>query len=106
MHDSKEAEYPAEPPHVLHAAVAEPEGDEETSRSRTRVDQQAAQREESGANHRRTDTCASRLGELFPDGERRPGVQQDGRLCDQELAPLAIPAGGAKADEAGSIPPR
>ena len=30
MHDSQEAEHPASPEQVLHAAVAEPEGDEET----------------------------------------------------------------------------
>ena len=42
-------------------------------------------------------------GELFPDGERRPGVQQDGLLRGQELATLAVPAGWATANEAGSI---
>src|SRR5579872_3384154 len=103
MHDSKEAEYPAEPPQALHAAVAKPEGDEETPGSRARVDRQAAKRAESGADHRETDTRASRLGELFPDGERRPGVQQNGRLCGQKSAPLAVSAGRATADEADSI---
>jgi len=61
------------------------------------------QREGSEANHRGTDTRASRLGELFPDGECRPGVQQGGLVRGQELAPLAAPAGWAAADDARSI---
>jgi RNA-directed DNA polymerase len=75
MHDSQEAEHPAKPSLAFYAAVAEPEGDEETPRPCARVDQQAAKRAESGADHRETDARASRLGELFPDGECRPGVQ-------------------------------
>ena len=103
MHDSQEAEHPAKPPLAFHAAVAEPEGDEETPGPRARVDRQAAKREGSEADHRGTDARASRLGELFPDGECRPGVQQDGLLRGEELAPLAVPAGRATADEAGTI---
>ena len=80
MHDSQEAEHPAKPSLAFHAAMAEPEGDEETSRPRPRVDQQAAEREGSEADHRGTDARASRLGELFPDGECRSGVQQDGHV--------------------------
>ncbi len=38
MHDSQEAEHPAKPSLAFHAAVAEPEGDEETSGSCARVD--------------------------------------------------------------------
>ena len=68
-----------------------------------RVDQEAAKRAESGADHRETDARASWLGELFPDGERRPGIQQNGRLCGQKPAPLAVSAGWAAADEASSI---
>jgi len=82
MHDSKEAEHSAKPSLAFHAAVAQPEGYEETSRSRARVDRLAAEREGSEADHRRTDARASRLGELFPDGECRPGVHQDGPLRD------------------------
>ena len=36
---------------------------------------------------------ASRLGQLFPDGECRPGVQPNGLLRGQEFAPLAVSAG-------------
>ena len=68
MHDSQEAEYPAKPSLAFHAAMAEPEGDEETSRARPRVDQQAAEREESRADHCGTDARASRLGDLFRTG--------------------------------------
>ena len=103
MHDSQEAEHPAKPALAFHAAVAEPEGDEETSGPCTRVDQQAAKREGCEADHRGTDARASRLGELFPDGECRPGVQQDGQLRGAEPAPLAVPAGRATADEASAI---
>ena len=39
MHDSEEAEYPAEPPEALCAAVAKSEGDEEDARSCQRIDQ-------------------------------------------------------------------
>ena len=42
--------------------------------------EQAAEREGCEADHCGTDTRASRLGKLFPDGECRPGVQQDGLL--------------------------
>jgi hypothetical protein len=73
MYDSQEAKHPATPPLAFHAAVAESEGDEETSGSRARVNQQAAKRARSEADHRQTDARASRLGELFPDGECRPG---------------------------------
>jgi hypothetical protein len=40
-------------------------------------------REGREADHRGTDTRASRLGELFPDGKCRPGVQQNSwsRVC-------------------------
>src|SRR5690349_13398970 len=65
MHVSQEAEHPAKPSLALHAAMAKPKGDEETSGSRPRVDQQAAKREESRADHCGTDARASRLGELF-----------------------------------------
>ena len=68
MHDSKEAEYPAKSSVAFHAAVAEPEGDEETPRPCTRVDQQAAKREGSEADHRGTDARASRLGDYFRTG--------------------------------------
>ncbi len=80
-----------------------PEGDEETPGPRTRVDRTAAKREGSEADHRRTDARASRLGELFPDGKSRPGVQQNGQFCGEAFAPLAVSAGRATADEAGSI---
>ena len=39
MHDSEEAEYPAEPTAALCAAVAKSEGDEENARPCPRVDQ-------------------------------------------------------------------
>ena len=103
MHDSQEAEYPAKPSLAFHAAMAKPEGDEETSRARPRVDQQAAEREESRADHCGTDARASRLGELFPDGKCRSGVPQDGHVRGRELALLAVSAGRAAADETGSI---
>jgi len=74
MHDSQEAEHPAKSPLAFHAAVAEPEGDEETPGPCARDHQQAAKREGCEADHRRTDARASRLGELFPDGECRSGV--------------------------------
>jgi hypothetical protein len=51
----------------------------------------------------KTGACASRLEKLFPDGERRPGVPQDGPLRGQEPALLAVPAGRAAGHEAGSI---
>src|SRR5579864_4229818 len=103
MYDSQEAEHPAKPPLAFHAAVAESEGDEETSGSRARVDQQAAKRARSEADCCQTDARASRLGELFPDGKRRPGVQQDGLFCGDELATLAVSAGWATANKTGSI---
>ena len=103
MHDSQEAEYPAKPSLAFHVAVAKREGDEETSSARPRVDQQAAERAESRADHCGTDARASRLGELFPDGKCRSGVQQDGHVCGHEFAPLAVSAGRAAADETGSI---
>src|SRR5579885_3663095 len=103
MHDSQEAEHSAKLSLAFHAAVAESEGYEETAGSRARVDQQAAKREGCEAGHRGTDARTSRLGELFPDGECRPGVQQDGLLRGQKLPPLAVPAGRATADEADSI---
>ena len=103
VHDSQETEYPAKPSLAFHAAMAQPEGDEETSRARPRVDQQATEREASRADHCGTDTRASRLGDLFPDGKRRSGVQQDGHVCGRELALLAVSAGRAAADETGSI---
>src|SRR5471030_1827911 len=103
MHDSQEAEHSAEPTVAFHAAVAEPEGDEETPGPCTRVDQQTAEREGSEAGDCGTDARDSRLGELFPDGERRPGVQQDGLLCSQVSAPLAVSARRATAFEACAI---
>ena len=103
VHDSQEAEHPAKPSLAFHAAMAKPEGDEETPGSRARDDRQAAKREGREAAHRGTDARASRLGELFPDGERRPGVQQDGLLRGAELAPLAVSAGRATTDEACSV---
>jgi hypothetical protein len=68
VHDSKEAEHPAQPSLAFHAALAKPEGDEETSRSRARVDRQAAERERRDADHRGTDARASRLGNHFRTG--------------------------------------
>jgi len=65
LHDTQEAEYPAAAVAAFYAAVAEPEGDEETSGPCARVDQQEAKRAESGADHRETDARASRLGELI-----------------------------------------
>jgi hypothetical protein len=62
-----------------------------------------AEREGSEADHRGTDARASRLGELFPDGERRPGVQQNGLLRGAEFAPLAVSAGRTTPDETTSI---
>src|SRR5471030_1000723 len=103
MHDSQEAEHSAEPTVAFHAAVAEPKGDEETPGPCRRVDQQTAEREGSEAGDRGTDTRDSRLVELFPDGECRPGVQQDGLFRSAELAPLAISARRATANEASAI---
>jgi hypothetical protein len=68
MHDSQEAEHSAKPSLAFHAAVAEPEGDEEASGTRARVDQQAAKRAESGTDHRETHARASRVGNYFPTG--------------------------------------
>src|ERR1051325_10594232 len=48
--------------------VAKPEGDEETPRPSSRVDQQAAKRERREADHCETSTCASRLGNYFRTG--------------------------------------
>ena len=68
--------------------------------------EQAAKREGCEADHRGTESRASRLGELFPDGECRPGVQQDGLAsCVDESAPLAVPAGRAAGHEASAIGP-
>src|SRR5216683_6246666 len=99
MHDSQEAEHPAKSPLAFHAAVAEPEGDEETPGPCARDHQQAAKREGCEADYRGTDARASRLGELFPDGECRPGVQQDGRVCGEKSTSLAISAGRATTDQ-------
>src|SRR5215469_749693 len=103
MHDSEETEYPAKAKGAFYAAVAKPEGDEETPGSRTRVYRQTTQRETVGADHRRTDTRSSRLGELFPDGKCRPGVQQNGLLRGQKPAAVAVPARWATANEASAI---
>src|SRR5690242_7280916 len=99
MHDSQETEHPAKPSLALHAAVAKPEGDEETPGPRARVDGQAAKREGCEADHRGTESRASRLGVLLPDGECRSGVQQDGRVRGAELASLATSAGRAATHE-------
>src|SRR5713101_2231009 len=56
---------------AFHAAMAKPEGDEETPRSCTRAHQRAAKREGCEAAHRRTDARSSWLGKLLPDGECR-----------------------------------
>ena len=80
MHDSKEAEHTAEPALAFHAAVAQSEGDAETPGTRARVDQQAAQRAGRQADYREADARASWLGKLFPDGQRLPGVQPNGRV--------------------------
>jgi len=74
MHDSQEEEHPAKAMGAFHAAVAEPEGDEEAPRACTRVDREAAEREGREADYRGTDARASRLGKLLPNGECRSGV--------------------------------
>ena len=77
-----------------------------TKKLRDRVrefNQQAAKREGCEADHRGTDARASRLAELFPDGKCRPGVQQDGRVCDEESTPLAVPAGRATTQQTRAI---
>ena len=43
------------------------------------------------------------MGELFPDGECRPGVQQDGRVCGEESASLAVSAGWTATHETRAI---
>jgi len=103
MRDSQEAEHPAKPSLALHAAVAEPEGDEEAPGPSARVDGQAAEREGCEADHRATESRASRLGELLPDGERRSGIQQDGRLRCAEPAALAVEARWATGHETSSV---
>ena len=55
------------------------------------------------ADHRGTDARASRLEELFPDGECRSGVQQDGCVRGLESASLAIPAGRAEAHDTAHV---
>ena len=56
MHVSQEAEHPAKTTLAFPATLAEPEGDEETSRPCARVEQQAAKRE----------GCEADIAELTP----------------------------------------
>jgi len=88
---------------VFHAALAQPEGDEEAPGACARAHPQAAKREGCEADYCGTDARASWLGKLFPDGQCRPGVQQDGFVRGQEPAALAIPARWATAHEAPSV---
>lgn len=75
----------------VHAAVPEPKA---TKKLRNRVRELTSSRNsepESRAYHRRTDDRTSRLGELFPHGECRPVVEQDGLLRGEERVSLAVP---------------
>ena len=65
--------------------------------------QQAAKREGCEASHCGTDSRASRLGELLPDGQRRPGVQSDRYLRGAQTPTLAAPAGRTAAHEASIL---
>ncbi len=47
----------------------------------------------------------SRLGNYFPDGECRPGVQQAGQFCIPAHDPLAAPAGRATGDTSEGMDP-
>ena len=49
-------------------------------------------KERGEANYRGTGARASRLGELLPVGLRRPGVQSDGFLGEEESPSLAVSA--------------
>jgi hypothetical protein len=80
MHDSEEAEHPAEPTAGIICSGGQVRRRRRRSGIVCRVDQISGKREGCEADHRGTDTRTSRLGELFPDGECRPGVQQDGLL--------------------------
>ena len=80
MYDWEETKYPAGAGSILHA-----------------------KRERCEADCCGTDARASRLGELFPDGECRPGVQQNGRLRGEKSAALAVPARRATANQARAI---
>ena len=106
VYDPQEAEYPAESPLALRAAVAQPEGDEAAPGPGPRTHGSAAKREGCEADHRGTESRASWLGELFPDGERPPGVPQDGRFCVPAPAPLAVPAGWAADGESEGLDQR
>ena len=103
MYDSQEEEHPASPEQALYATVAQPEGDEETPGACARAHQQAAKRERCEADYRGSESRDSWLGELFPDGQRRSGVQQDGQLCGAASATLAVSAGRATGHEASAI---
>src|ERR1039458_9490531 len=103
MHDSQEAQHPAQPSLAFYAAMAKPEGDEETPGSCARAHQCAAEREGCEAGHRGTDARGSWLGELFPDGNCRSGVSQDGLLRAEASAPVAISTGRATGHEAPSF---
>src|SRR3989337_248793 len=96
MHDSQEKEHPAEPAAAVHAAVAEPQGDAEASRPSARDHRTPRGRPGTQSSHWGLESGAARLGQLLPDGERRPGVQPDGPLCVSTVNPLAPPAGGPK----------
>jgi hypothetical protein len=55
------------------------------------------------AMYRGTESCASRLGRLLPDGECRPGVQQAGWLRVPAAGPFAVSTGRTTGDAAEGL---
>ena len=92
VYDPQEAKYPAESSLAFHATVAVAQGDEANPGPRTRVDRCAAEREGCEADHRQTDSRASRLGQLLPDGQCRSEVQSTRPLCIRAARALVAPA--------------
>jgi len=78
-----------------------------TKKLRERVRELTGKRQQSGQQVEqiiaKTGTRTSRLGELFPDGECRREFNKVDYFVDRSLLPLALPAGRAAANEAGSI---
>jgi len=106
VYDPQEAKYFAESTGILHAPLAVTEGGEATPGPGARDHRKACERGRREADHRQTEPRASRLGKLLPERNNVTGVSENGQLRLRAPGPLAVSAGRAASDAAGSMDSR